>query len=105
MVGGRYAADAVEIYLATGDGRALALARKRFMKAHGRVFWILGVMQYFWYSSDKRRERFVKICEDRDVQRLTFDAYMNKELKHADPLAHVRIFFKDLAHLFGLARA
>ena len=75
------------------------------MKAHGRVFWILGVMQYFWYSSDKRRESFVKICEDRDVQRLTFDAYMNKELKRADPLAHVRIFFKDLAHLFGLARA
>ena len=105
MVGGRYAADAVEIRLATGDARALALARKRFMKAHGRVFWILGVMQYFWYSSDKRRESFVKICEDRDVQRLTFDAYMNKELKRADPLAHARIFFKDLAHLFGFARA
>jgi geranylgeranyl reductase len=30
---------------------------------------------------------------------------MNKELVRRDPLAHVRIFFKDLAHLFGLARA
>ena len=31
--------------------------------------------------------------------------YMNKQLERRDPLAHARIFFKDLAHLFGLARA
>jgi geranylgeranyl reductase len=75
------------------------------MQQHGRVFWILGIMQYFWYSSDKRREKFVKICEDKDVQRLTWQSYMNKELVRRDPMAHVRIFFKDLAHLFGFARA
>ncbi|MGA2043385.1 MAG: geranylgeranyl diphosphate reductase [Roseiarcus sp.] len=103
MLGGRLSADAAEDFLATGDARKLASARKRFMKAHGRVFWILGVMQYFWYSSDKRREAFVKICRDPDVQRLTWEAYMNKELVRADPMAHVRIFFKDLAHLFRLA--
>jgi geranylgeranyl reductase len=74
------------------------------MKAHGTVFWVLGVMQAFWYSSDRRRERFVKICEDRDVQQLTFESYMNKELKRKKPLAHVRIFLKDMAHLLGLAR-
>jgi geranylgeranyl reductase len=102
MVGGRLAADAVAQCLETGDARALQTARKRFMKAHGRVFWILGIMQWFWYSSDRRRERFVSICQDRDVQRLTFEAYMNKELVRRDPLAHVRIFFKDLAHLAGL---
>ena len=105
MYGGRIAADAAEEYLKTGDARALAGARKRFMKAHGRVFWVLGIMQYFWYSSDKRREKFVSICADKDVQRLTWESYMNKELVRRDPLAHVRIFFKDLAHLFGLARA
>ena len=102
MLGGRLSADAAEEFLRTGDARALAQARKRFMKAHGRVFWILGMMQYFWYSSDKRRERFVSICRDPDVQRLTWEAYMNKELVRADPMAHVRIFFKDLAHLFRL---
>jgi geranylgeranyl reductase len=105
MIGGRYAGDAVEALLATGDARVLKTARKRFMKEHGRVFWILGMMQHFWYNSDKRRESFVKICEDPDVQKLTFDAYMNKQLKRADPMAHVRIFLKDLAHLFGFARA
>jgi geranylgeranyl diphosphate/geranylgeranyl-bacteriochlorophyllide a reductase len=103
MLGGRLSADAAEDFLRSGDARVLATARKKFMKAHGRVFWILGIMQYFWYRNDKRRERFVSICRDPDVQRLTWDAYMNKELVRADPMAHVRIFFKDLAHLFRLA--
>jgi geranylgeranyl reductase len=82
----------------------LKQARKAFLRQHGRVFWILGVMQYFWYQNDKRRERFVKMCEDPDVQRLTFESYMNKQLVRRDPMAHVRIFFKDVAHLFGMAR-
>jgi geranylgeranyl reductase len=73
------------------------------MQAHGRVFWILGVMQHFWYRSDRRRERFVGICRDPDVQQLTWQAYMHKKLVRAKPLAHVRIFFKDLAHLVGIA--
>ena len=62
-------------------------------------------MQRFWYSSDRRRERFVSICRDRDVQQLTFESYMNKELARKKPLAHVRIFFKDMAHLLGIVRA
>jgi geranylgeranyl reductase len=105
MVGGRLAAEAVEQFCLTSDVRALKLARQRFMKAHGRVFWILGMMQYFWYSSDKRREKFVSICKDPDVQSLTWQSYMNKELVRTKPVAHVKIFFKDLAHLFGFASA
>lgn len=102
MTGGRLAAEAVHASLATGDAKMLATARKRFMKSHGRVFWILGIMQRFWYSSDKRRERFVTMCKDPDVQRLTWEAYMHKRLVRAKPIAHLRIFFKDLAHLVGL---
>jgi geranylgeranyl reductase len=105
MAGGRFAAEAVHRFLETGDARALASARKRFMRVHGPVFWILGIMQRYWYSTDGRRERFVSICRDRDVQELTFDAYMNKELVKAKPLAHMRIFFKNLAHLTGVVSA
>ncbi len=102
MLGGRLAAEAAELAIAKGDARALKLARKRFMKEHGRVFWILGLMQRVWYVNDKRRERFVSICRDKDVQRLTWEAYMNKALPRRDPMAHVRIFFKDLAHLLRI---
>jgi geranylgeranyl reductase len=105
MAGGRFAAEAVEQLLRTGDARALAQARKRFMAAHGRVFWILGMMQRFWYSSDKRRERFVSMCRDPDVQQLTWQAYMHKKLVRARPMAHMRIFFKDVGHLLGLVSA
>lgn len=102
MSTGRHAAHAVSECLETGRARALKLARKRFMKEHGMVFLVLGIMQRFWYINDKRREKFVKICRDPDVQRLTWDSYMNKKLVRAKPAAHVRIFFKDLAHLVGL---
>ena len=105
MEGGRLAAEAADAFLVSGDPKALRVARKRFMRAHGRVFWILRMMQWFWYSSDKRRERFVSICRDADVQRLTWDSYMNKRLTRKNPAAHVRIFFKDLAHLLGLVSA
>jgi geranylgeranyl diphosphate/geranylgeranyl-bacteriochlorophyllide a reductase len=105
MIGGRLSAEAVDEFLETGNAKALRTARKRFMKMHGMVFWILGVMQWYWYSNDRRRERFVSICRDRDVQKLTWDAYMNKELVRAKPIAHVRIFFKNLAHMAGLASA
>ncbi len=104
MVGGQLAAHAAHELLRTGDARCLKLARKQFMQKHRTVFTVLGIMQWFWYSSEKRRERFVKICEDRDVQQLTFESYMNKELVRKKPMAHVRIFFKDMAHLLGLAK-
>lgn len=104
MLGGQLAAEAVHEMLASGDVRALRLARKRFMKLHGTVFWVLGIMQDFWYGSEKRRERFVKICEDKDVQQLTFESYMNKQLARKKPMAHVRIFLKDVSHLLGFAR-
>ncbi|CAA2141197.1 geranylgeranyl diphosphate reductase [Hyphomicrobium sp. ghe19] len=102
MTGGRLAADAVEQFLTTGEARSLASARRNFMRDHGRVFWVLSIMQRFWYSSEGRRERFVKMCGDPDVQRLTWESYMHKKLVRKDPMAHVRIFFKDMAHLLGL---
>jgi geranylgeranyl reductase len=105
MEGGKLAGEAVDALCATGNPKALLMARKRFMKAHGRVFFILRIMQYFWYASDKRRERFVSICNDPDVQKLTWDSYMNKKLVRKEPMAHVRIFFKDMGHLLGLAKA
>ncbi len=105
MIGGEFAAEAAELALSTGRAKALATARKRFMREHGQVFRVLGMMQKTWYKSDDRRERFVSICHDIDVQRLTFEAYMNKKLVHARPLAHMRIFAKNVAHLLRLIPA
>jgi geranylgeranyl reductase len=101
MTAGRLAAESAAELLRTGNPAALKTARKKFMKAHGKVFMVLGIMQWFWYRSDNKRERFVKLCEDPDIQQLTWEAYMNKELVRKKPMAHVRIFIKDTRQLFG----
>ncbi len=104
MASARCGGEAVELALSTGDARALKLARKAFMKSHGKVFWALGMLQWIWYRNDRLRESFVSLCKDRDVQRLTWESYMNKELVRRDPLAHIRVLFKDLGSLLRVAR-
>jgi geranylgeranyl reductase len=102
MVGGRVAATAAQAALKSGRAADLRLARKLFIKEHGTVFRVLRSMQDAYYRSDERRERFVSLCHDTDVQKLTFEAYMNKKLVKARPLAHVKIGIKNMAHLLRL---
>ncbi|MEM9850564.1 MAG: geranylgeranyl diphosphate reductase, partial [Pseudomonadota bacterium] len=85
MVGGECAARAAAATLKSGRAADLAQARKLFMREHKTVFRVLGAMQDAYYRSDDRRERFVSLCHDTDVQRLTFEAYMNKKLVRARP--------------------
>lgn len=99
MVGCREAAKAV---LASSRAKDLQLARKLFMKDHKMVFRVLRSMQDACYGSAERRKRFVSLCHDIDVQRLTFEAYMNKKLVRAHPRAHLKIGIKNLSHLLGL---
>ncbi len=105
MAGGRMASRSVLELLETGKASALRKARRRFLWQHGQVFLALRMMQRFWYANDDRRERFVAICGDRDVQQLTFEGYMHKKLVRRRPLAHARIFFKNVGHLTGLVPA
>jgi geranylgeranyl diphosphate/geranylgeranyl-bacteriochlorophyllide a reductase len=101
MASARFGAESVLQAAETGRATALRRARGRFMRAHGRVFFALAMMQRYWYRDDGRRERFVAICRDPDVQRLTFDGYMNKRLVRSRPLTHARIFLKNVGHLTG----
>ncbi len=102
MFGGEVAAQACLKTLESGRIKDLTLARKLFMAQHKTVFKVLGAMQNAYYRSDERRERFVSLCHDVDVQRLTFEAYMNKELVRARPMAHLKIMAKNIAHLTRL---
>jgi len=105
MLTGKLCANAMIQFLETNDVKHLATARKTFMKLHGRTFWALGLLQRFWYSSDKRREKFVAMCNDKDVQELTWQGYTQKKLVRRRKAAHLRVFLKDLGQLLGLARA
>ena len=105
MVGGQEAANAVFCFLESKDPKKLKIARKQFMANHKTVFKVLGAMQNAYYRSDDRRERFVSLCKDKDVQKLTFEAYMNKKLMRTKFLAHLKIMFKNIAHLTGVIKA
>ncbi|NHB76975.1 geranylgeranyl diphosphate reductase [Rhodobacter calidifons] len=102
MAGGRAAATAAMAFLRSGRASELKMARKMFLKEHGTVFKVLRSMQNAYYRNDERRERFVSLCHDIDVQRLTFEAYMNKKLVAARPLAHLKIGVKNVMHLLGI---
>lgn len=102
MAGGRAAATAAQAFLRSGKSAELKMARKMFLKEHGTVFKVLRSMQNAYYRSDDRRERFVSLCHDIDVQRLTFEAYMNKKLVATRPLAHLKIGVKNVMHLMGV---
>ncbi|MBL3704328.1 geranylgeranyl diphosphate reductase [Sulfitobacter sp. BDSS02] len=104
MFGGRVAASAAAACLTTGRASDLKLARRLFMREHKTVFRVLASMQDAYYRSNDRRERFVSLCHDVDVQRLTFEAYMNKAIVRSRPMAHIRIGLKNLAHLTGIVR-
>ncbi|MFL2822774.1 MAG: geranylgeranyl diphosphate reductase [Paracoccaceae bacterium] len=105
MAAGKEAAYAANKFLLSQDVRDLALARKRFMKKHKTVFKVLGAMQNAYYRSDERRERFVSLCKDIDVQKITFESYMHKKLTRKRPLAHIKIMIKNVLHLTGLIKA
>jgi hypothetical protein len=104
MLCGRLSADAIKEFLVTGKASTLRAPRKRFMKLHGRTFFALGLLQYFWYHSDKRREQFVEMCKDEDVQTLTWQAYTQKKLVKKKKKEHLRVFIKDVAQLLGLSK-
>lgn len=104
MVGGEVAAKAAKAFLRSRSAADLGLARKLFMADHKGVFRALRSMQDAYYKSDMRRERFVSLCHDKDVQSLTFEAYMNKKLVSRRPLAHLKIGLKNIAHLMGLVK-
>ena len=105
MAAGREAAYAANKFLLSQDVTDLSLARKRFMKNHKTVFKVLGAMQTAYYKSDERRERFVSLCKDVDVQKITFESYMHKKLTRKRPFAHLKIMVKNILHLTGLVKA
>jgi geranylgeranyl reductase len=104
MVAGGQAASAGRAFFKSGNPRALRQSRHCIMRANSQVIWILEIMQRFWYHNDRRRERFVVMCQDRDLQKLLWPAFINRRLIYAAPMAYLRMFFKDMRHLPQTAR-
>ena len=62
---------------------------------------MLRSMQDASYKVSERCKKFVSLCHDVDVQKLAFEAYMDKKLVSARLLAHRKIGFKNVRRLMG----
>ncbi|RPF71778.1 geranylgeranyl diphosphate reductase [Aurantiacibacter spongiae] len=96
---GELGAQAAARAVASGELRHLAEVRRAFLAEHGKVFRALGLLQACWYRTDWLRERFVALCRDRDVQRLTWIAYTEKRMMKAQHGAHLRLMATNIANL------
>ncbi|MEM7726701.1 MAG: geranylgeranyl reductase [Cyanobacteria bacterium P01_A01_bin.45] len=77
----------------------LKLYLKRWDKKYGLTYKVLDILQSVFYRSDATREAFVEMCDDLDVQRLTFDSYLYKTVVPANPITQLKITAKTLGSL------
>jgi len=81
------------------NDRPLRNYEKTFRKLYAQIFFGLQVLQSVYYKNDRFRESFVAICEDADVQRITFDSYLYKKMVPAPWSVQMKIFMKNIYHL------
>ena len=69
---------------------------KKWDKKYGATYKVLEILQNIFYSNDGAREAFVEMCDDLDVQRLTFDSYLYKTVVAMKPLQQLKLTFKTI---------
>ena len=93
MASGRMAAQTLVLH-ATDHRSPLSRYEKAWQKRYGAMFDFLEFLEKASYTSNFKREFFVDMCATRDVQRLTFDSYLFKEMAKMAPGDHLRMGFE-----------
>ena len=60
-------------------------------KKYGATYKVLEILQNIFYRNDAAREAFVEMCDDKDVQRLTFDSYLYKRVVMMNPWQQLKL--------------
>ena len=77
----------------------LKIYLKKWDKQYGTTYKVLEILQNIFYRNDSAREAFVEMCDDMDVQRLTFDSYLYKKVVAMKPLQQLKITFLTLGSI------
>ncbi|WP_320664371.1 geranylgeranyl reductase [Prochlorococcus sp. MIT 1223] len=94
---GRMCAE--EIVEASQGGKVIPTEKdlKKYLskwdKKYGATYKVLDILQRIFYTSDSAREAFVEMCDDMDVQRMTFDSYLYKTVVAMKPLQQLKLTF------------
>jgi geranylgeranyl reductase len=86
------AARALVEHLEAPTAHALRASYDRpYWKAYRMTYSFLAFLQRISYNNDLQREIFAKMCDDPDVQRLTFDGYLTKRIEPAPWTVQMRM--------------
>ena len=69
----------------------LKIYLKKWDRKYGPTYKVLEILQNIFYSNDPAREAFVEMCDDKDVQRLTFDSYLYKRVVTMNPWQQIKL--------------
>ena len=100
---GRMCAE--EIVQASNNGQTIPTENdlknylKKWDKKYGTTYKVLEILQNIFYRNDYAREAFVEMCDDMDVQRLTFDSYLYKKVVAMKPLQQLKLTFLTLGSI------
>ena len=66
---------------------------RKWDRKYGATYKVLELLQNIFYRNDAAREAFVEMCDDKDVQRLTFDSYLYKRVVTMNPWQQLKLTF------------
>merc|ERR1712222_80554 len=81
------------------DEQDLQVYIRKFDEKYGPTYIVLDALQKLFYTSDAARESFVDLCEERNVQQVTFDSYLYKTVQGNNPVGDVALLGKTLSSL------
>ena len=92
---GRMCAEQIVAASANGtkvpSEKDLKVYLKKWDRQYGATYKVLEILQNIFYRNDAAREAFVEMCDDKDVQRLTFDSYLYKRVVLMNPWQQLKL--------------
>ncbi len=92
---GRMCAEEIVASSAAGSriptDKDLKVYIRKWDRKYGATYKVLELLQNIFYSNDAAREAFVEMCDDKDVQRLTFDSYLYKRVVAMNPWQQLKL--------------
>ncbi|QEY31613.1 geranylgeranyl reductase [Synechococcus sp. RSCCF101] len=69
---------------------------RQWDRRYGATYKVLELLQAIFYRNDAAREAFVEMCDDSDVQKLTFDSYLYKRVVMMNPWQQIKLTLRTL---------
>jgi geranylgeranyl reductase len=91
MKSGEMAAQTLAECLDAPTAQNLRAYEKRWWKQYGKMYTFLRYLQKWGYGNERQMEVFTEMCGSKDVQRLTFDSYMHKNMAPVPWLAQMKM--------------